>query len=94
MRVSYPVVRLFYHIVRVSYPIVYHVKVNVAGTVHAYVYNITSIYQFCNSILAFDTLIYLLSLFFDIITLSMKIDNEFKKSVIEYQNNFQLNSFL
>ena len=33
MRVSYPIVRLSYPIVRVSYPIVYHVKVNVAGTV-------------------------------------------------------------
>ena len=62
--------------------------------IHAYVYNIISIYQFWNSILAFDTLIYSLSLVFDIITLSMKIDNEFKKSIIEYQNNFQLNSFL
>ena len=33
MRVSYPIVRLSYPIVRISYPIVYHVKVNVAGTV-------------------------------------------------------------
>ena len=33
VRVSYPIVRLSYPIVRVSYPIVYHVKVNVAGTV-------------------------------------------------------------
>ena len=33
VRVSYPFVSLSYPIVRVSYPIVYHVKVNVAGTV-------------------------------------------------------------
>ena len=35
VRVCYPIVRLSYPIVRVyiSYPIVYHVKVNVTGTV-------------------------------------------------------------
>ena len=30
---SYPIVCVSYPIVRLSYPIVYHVKVNVAGTV-------------------------------------------------------------
>ena len=40
VRVSYPIVRLSYPIVRVSYPIVYHVKVNVAGTVHLHFFKI------------------------------------------------------
>ena len=33
VRVPYPIVRVSYPIVHVSYRIIYHVKVNVAGTV-------------------------------------------------------------